>query len=108
MIDLTVLFQALITLAAALITYRLVPYLKEKLGNERLETAKIWARAAAAAAEELYQGSGRGEEKLKYVTEFLNDKGFTLDPENLQKIVEAELYSLGLKHSQRTEKIDGI
>lgn len=97
MIDLTSLLQALLTLAAAIITSVLVPYLKEKYGDERLKTVKTWARAAAAAAEELHKGSGLGKEKLEYVLDFLEQRGFGLDRDSLRKIVEAELYELGLK-----------
>lgn len=96
MIDLTPLFQALITLAAALIASVLVPWIKEKYGVEKLNRIKLWARAAAAAAEQLYQGEGRGEEKLNYVLDFLESKGFGVDRESLGKIVHAELYELGL------------
>ena len=97
MIDLTQLLQALVTLAAAVITAVLVPYIKEKYGAEKLARIKTWARAAAAAAEKLYEGSGRGGEKLQYVIDFLESKGFGADRASLEKIVEAELYGLGLK-----------
>lgn len=73
-----------------------MPYLKEKYGEERLKTVKTWARAAAAAAEELY-GAGTGGEKLDYVLRFLERRGFGLDRDSLIKLVEAELYELGLK-----------
>ena len=97
MIDLTPLFQALVTLAAAIVTAVAVPWIKQKYGQEKLLQIKTWARAAAAAAEKLYDGSGRGGEKLKYVLDFLESKGFGVDRECLEKIVEAELYGLGLK-----------
>lgn len=97
MIDLTPLFQALITLSAVVITAVLVPWIKQKYGEEKLMRIKIWARAAAAAAEKLYDGSGRGGEKLQYVLDFLESKGYGLDRDSLEKIVEAELYGLGLR-----------
>ena len=97
MIDLTQILQALTTLAAAMITAVLVPWIKQKYGEEKLTQIKAWARAAAAAAERLYEGSGRGGEKLQYVLDFLETKGFGADRDSLEKIVEAELYGLGLK-----------
>lgn len=97
MTDLTPIFEALITLFAALVTSVLVPWIKQKYGAEKLNTVKIWARAAAAAAEQLYEGSGRGGEKLDYVLNFLESRGFGLDRESLEKLIEAELYALGLK-----------
>ncbi len=97
MIDLTPIFEALITIAASLIAAFLVPWLREKCGCERLERIKVWVRAAAAAAEQLYKGSGRGGEKLEYVLDFLESRGFGLDRDSLEKLVEAELYALGIK-----------
>ena len=46
------------------------------------------------AAEQLYTGSGRGAEKKAYVVEFLNSKGFKIDAETLDKLIEAAVFNL--------------
>ena len=39
-------------------------------------------------------GTGRGEEKKAYVVKFLQEKGFTLDPDSLDKLIEAAVFNL--------------
>ena len=53
-----------------------------------------WAQKATEAAEQLYTGSGRGAEKKAYVVEFLNSKGFKIDAETLDKLIEAAVFNL--------------
>lgn len=49
---------------------------------------------AVTAAEQIYIGSGRGEEKKAYVLEFMNSKGFTVDMDALDKLIESAVYAL--------------
>lgn len=52
-------------------------------------------RIAVAAAEQLWKGSEKaGAEKKQYVIEFLKSKGLTVDFEELDAMIEAEVYSL--------------
>lgn len=50
--------------------------------------------ALLAAAEQLYEGQGRGEEKKKYVLEFLASVGFTVDEEAVNAAIEAAVNQL--------------
>ena len=50
-------------------------------GAQRKELLE-WVKIGVAAAEQLYKGQGRGEEKKKYVLEFLASMGFTVDEEH--------------------------
>ena len=54
----------------------------------------MWVTVAVEAAEQLYVGSGRGAEKKAYVVQFLQEKGFTLDPDSLDKLIEAAVFNL--------------
>lgn len=47
------------------------------------------ALIGAAAAEQLYVGQGRGEEKKQYVLDFLKQKGFKVDEESVVNAIEA-------------------
>lgn len=89
MIDLTQLLQAVIALAAALITAYVVPYIKSKVSNEKLEQMKAWARIGVKAAEQMYTASGQGEVKKAYVLQFLNQHGFILDTATLDALIES-------------------
>lgn len=98
MVDLTPIIIAVLTLIFSLITAFLIPYIKTKVSAEQFATIKLWAQVAVQAAEMLYVGSGRGEEKKKYVIEFLNSKGFTLNAEEIENLIESAV--LELKQSQ--------
>lgn len=94
MIDLTIILEAVITIAVSVITVILIPWAKEKLGAERFNTLQKWVVVAVEAAEKLYQGSGRGDEKKAYVLKFLADKGFTVDTDKLDALIESAVYGL--------------
>ena len=51
-------------------------------------------KIGVAAAEQLYKGQGRGEEKKKYVLEFLASMGFTVDEEAINAAIEAAVNQL--------------
>ena len=55
---------------------------------------RVRLTVAVEAAEQLYTGSGRGAEKKAYVVEFLNSKGFKIDAETLDKLIEAAVFNL--------------
>lgn len=98
MVDLTPTITTVLTLIFSLITAFLIPYIKTKVSAEQFATIKLWVQVAVQAAEMLYVGSGRGEEKKKYVIEFLNSKGFTLNAEEIENLIESAV--LELKQSQ--------
>ena len=56
--------------------------------NEEPSNAEMCIR------DRLYTGSGRGAEKKAYVVEFLNSKGFKIDAETLDKLIEAAVFNL--------------
>ncbi len=90
MIDFTPLVEALITLAAMAITVFLIPWLRERYGTEKLAKAQGWVQVAVLAAEKLY-GAGKGDEKLAYVENFLEEHNIILDMEALRVLVNAEI-----------------
>ena len=95
MIDLTPLFNALITLIAAAVTAFLIPWLRSRTTAAQREELLAWAAIAVRAAEQLYTGSGRGEEKKRYVLTFLAERGYTLDTASLDALIESTVQQLG-------------
>ena len=67
-------------------------------------------KALVEAAEKLYNGSGRGSEKLVYVmnqaTEYAKKIGIEIDPEDLRAIVESFVYGLTNTESDKSDKSD--
>lgn len=91
--DYTILVQAIITLAATLITAYLVPYIKAKAGTAKYDRAMQMVRVAVRAAEQLY-GAGKGDEKLKYVENRLLEQGIKIDLADIKDMIESEVYKL--------------
>lgn len=97
MINLTPIFEAIVTLSFAVITAFVVPWLNKRLSTEKLETIQYWVTIGVEAAEQMFSGSGRGAEKLKYVEEFMQSKGFEVDTETLRAMIESAVLGLAEK-----------
>lgn len=67
------LILAIIPVLGVIITGFVVPFMKEKIGSEKLAKYEYWVTTAVQAAEMLYTESGSGAEKKQYVVDFLND-----------------------------------
>lgn len=89
MIDLTPILNALITLLGLLLTTFLIPWIKLKVNTEKLEQVKKWTSVGVKAAEMIYKESGMGEAKKKYVRKFLESKGYKLDIDTVDALIEA-------------------
>lgn len=100
MVDLTQIIVAVLTLVISLITAFLIPYLKTKVSAEKLDTIKFWVNIAVEAAEMIYVGTGRGQEKKDYVVQFLNSKGFTLNVSEIENLIEATVMELKLEQKK--------
>ncbi len=100
MVDLTQVIVAVLTLVISLITAFLIPYLKTKVNGEQLDTIKFWVNIAVEAAEMIYVGTGRGQEKKEYVVQFLNSKGFTLNVAEIENLIEAAVMELKLEQKK--------
>jgi len=88
MIDLTPVFQALPGLFAVVVTAVIIPLVRSRLNDERLERAKHWARIVVNAAEMIFPQAGSGSKKKAYALNFLNNRGFKLGAEELDALVE--------------------
>lgn len=93
-IDLTPIFQALIVLVAALITRYVVPWIKARTTIEQRREIRDVVSILVFAAEKLYTGFGRGEEKLAWVQDHLKAHGYELDTDELTELVNAEIKKL--------------
>lgn len=78
MIDLTPIINAVIALIAAIISVKVIPWIKAKTTNEQQATLKAVVKTLVFAAEQTW-GAGHGNEKLDFVIEQLRIKGYTVD-----------------------------
>lgn len=102
MIDITPIANAVITLAALLITTFLIPWIKAKVSAEKLAEVQRWTTIAVEAAEMIYKATGMGEAKKKYVDEYLKAKGYTLNQDTIDALIEAAV----LEMKQKTQGAD--
>ena len=93
-IDITPVVNAVIALAATAVSVFLIPWIKSKTTDAQRKELLEWVKIGVAAAEQLYEGQGRGEEKKKYVLEFLASMGFTVDEEAVNAAIEAAVNQL--------------
>lgn len=85
-INLTPLVQALIGVLAALISYRLIPWIKAKTTNEQQIMLRAAVKTFVYAAEQIY-GAGKGREKLDFVVKQLEKQGFTANRVEIEAAV---------------------
>lgn len=67
MYDLTDIILTAITLVIMLVSSFVIPYFKSKVSAENLATIQMWVYIAVNAAEQIFAGEHRGEEKKEYV-----------------------------------------
>ena len=92
-IDLTPLFQAAIAFLAALVSYKLIPWIQARTTAQQQEMLRAAVSVAVYAAEQLY-GAGAGKEKLMYVKGQLAKKGYKVDVDEIEAAVR-ELTVIG-------------
>lgn len=80
------IFDAILALIAAIITYYLIPYIKSKTSAEQQSSIDTWVSVAVAAAEQLFDSS-QGEEKLAYVVDYLSAIGVEVTTEEIESAV---------------------
>ena len=92
--DITPIVKAIITLLCAIVTAVIVPYIKSKTTATQQKKINEWIKIAVAAAEQIYKGVGRGEEKKAYVWDYLDEHGIELDEATVDAMIEAAVYAL--------------
>lgn len=108
-IDLTPVFQAAIALLAALVTRRLVPWIKSKTTENQQNMMMSVVRTMVFAAEQLY-GAGNGAAKLEYVKRQLIILGYDVDTALIKNAIESMIKELsfeeGVTHTEVFEDIN--
>lgn len=92
--DITPIIEAVVALIGAIVSAILIPYIKSRTSKEQQDEIAEWVKIAVAAAEQIYNGSGRGEEKKAYVLDWLTSHGLKVDEALLDGLIEAAVYEL--------------
>ena len=93
-IDITQIIVALVGLISAIITYVLVPHIKSKTDAATFAKIQTMVQVAVTAAEQIYTGTGMGQTKKKFVLEFLESKGYKVDEDTIDKLIESAVYEM--------------
>lgn len=95
--------KIVVMVAVLVITRYLVPWLKEKIGTDKLATAEKWVRYAVLKAQQVLWEQG-GQDKKAYVTEFLKEilmaKNIALSDEQLDVLIEAAVKQMKLEENK--------
>lgn len=86
MVNLTPIFEAIIALVAALVTYKLIPWIKAHTTAEQQVVISAVVKTLVFAAEQVY-GAGNGSAKLDYVAKGLEERGYAVD----RAVIEATI-----------------
>lgn len=93
--NITPIIETVFALIAAVITAIVIPYIRSKTTAQQQTEINAWVRIAVSAAEQIYVGSGRGQEEEGIrVINWLAEHGVTLDETRLDAMIEAAVYDL--------------
>lgn len=92
-----------IPILVAIITSFVIPFIKEKIGSEKLAKYEYWASLAVKAAEMMWAESGKGADKKQYVVDFLNNmfnkNKVVITEQQIEILVEAAVKQMKLEEN---------
>ena len=98
------LILALIPVLGTILTVFIVPYIKEKIGNEKLVKYEYWVNIAVKAAELIWVETGHCEDKKQYVIDFMNkmfnSKKIVITDEQMNALIEAAVKQLKIDENK--------
>ena len=89
-IDLTGIMCAAITVLGGILLRYCIPILIQKLDQEKLSQLMEWTRVGVRAAEMLFATS-QGREKKEFVLNFLVEKGYSLNLDEVKSAADQTL-----------------
>lgn len=101
--NITAIIKAVVELVVALVLLFVVPWLKKKVGAERMADFLGWVDIGVAAAEQLFNSTAT-QAKKQYVIDFLREKGFTYNELEVDAAIEAAVIKLHNQLYGQSEK----
>lgn len=94
--------KIIVMVAALFVARYLVPWLKEKIGADKLAMAEKWAKYAVEMAQQVHW-SQPGEDRKAIVTEFLREiliaKNISISDEQLNVLIEAAVKEMKMQEN---------
>ncbi len=111
-IDITQIMVALIGLLGIIVTSVVVPLIKSKMTNEQWDSIRNYALAGVQAAEIIFNAQGKGEEKLQWVSDYIEVQckkhGIKIDMDTVRIAIENAWKDLGLDHEEKNSQSVGF
>ena len=92
-VDITVIVEAIITLAVIVASRYLIPFIKSHVDKTHMTTLLTFVDVFVSAAEQIYE-SNQGQLKKKYVLDKLDDAGYDVDEDEIDAMIEASVLRL--------------
>lgn len=105
-INLIPIITALFGLIGAVITYYVIPVLKGRISAEQWSEIVKWVKIAVAAAEQMKAAGIITVPKKDYVLSFLKGKGITITDEELDALIEAEVFEINKAKNLKDKNLD--
>lgn len=94
-IDYTAVILAIISVIGTILTRVLVPYLKNKINEQKLSEIKFWVDIAVIAVEKAFETEpGMGEVKKYQVMDFIKKLNLPITDEQLEILIDAVVEEL--------------
>lgn len=95
--NIDIIIKVIIPILGAIVTYMIVPYIKQKTNKEQRDMVVEWVKIAVAAAEQMNDAGLIQIPKKEFVINFMKEKGFKINYEDLDAIIEACVKELNSK-----------
>ena len=96
------IIKVVVMVAVLVVTRYVVPWIREKIGDEQLAVAEKWVKYAVLKAQQVLWAES-GEDKKAYVTQFLKElltaKNIALSDEQLDVLIEAAVKQMKIEEN---------
>lgn len=97
----------IIAIISVIITYVLIPFIKQKVSAEKIQDIILWVGKAVMAAEQLFisipkSGEQKKELVLKFIKEYLASKNIEMTDEQINLLIESAVAELNKAKQQLT------
>ena len=103
----SLLVELVVLVIATLLGRYAIPLVKNILEENKLSLISVWALKFVRTAENLFSGSGKGDEKRDQVTTWLKEKadelGLKLTEDQIRTILE-DAYTTMIQEANKVEK----
>ena len=90
---LKLIISLVITVSVILVTRYVIPKIKEEIGADKFNKIVEYVGYAVTAAEQIFKGTGLGEQKKEYVLNFINEQlnklNYSITEEELNILIES-------------------